>query len=192
MKRFGIALVCLAMLALIVAPAAAKKSDYIDRFDAVAASVQGGGSSGMAIVRFMINEWTTPEDRAEGIAAFNEGGAQALYDWLDKQPKRAVGFSPEGRPYDMMYAFQWEKDGNRTIILATNRPISGLETMVGTQRSLRYNISLVLIEFEAGKKKGKGQMILGAELTINKEGQLSIEAAALQPIQFTKVTDKMK
>jgi hypothetical protein len=192
MKRLTIALVGLAMLALFVAPATAKKTDYIERFDAVAASVQGSRASGMAVLRFMINEWTTPEERAEGLAAFETGGSQALYDWLDAQPIKAVGFSPDGRPYDMMYAFQWEQDGNRKVILATNRPISGLEVMLGSQRSLRYNISLVLIEFEAGKKKGKGQMILGAELTINKQGQLQIEAAALQPIQFTKVTDKKK
>jgi len=78
-------------------------------------------------------------------------------------------------------------------LLATNRPISGLENVYGTQRSLRYNISLAIFEFEEGVKKGTGTMFLGAELSFNAETDtLKIEGMALQPIRFTSVKDVKK
>lgn len=191
MKRLGLALVAITILVMISAPANAKKEDYIERFDAVAASVQGG-RGGMEVVRFGIKEWSSEEERADMIAAFQKGGSEALVEWFEKAPVKAIGFGQEGRPYDLMYAFQFQDSaGKRTIVMATNRPINGLEQIAGTGRSLRYNISLIELVFEPGQKKGKGQMILGAWLTV-KDGKLVIENAALQPIQLTSVKDTMK
>ena len=190
MKRLVLAVVALAILAMIATPATAKKEDYIERFDAVAASVQGG-RGGMEVVRFGIKEWTSAEDREEMIAAFKEGGSEALVEWLSKQPVMALGMGQDGRPYDMMYAFQSKVDDKRTIVLATNRPILGVEQIAGSGRSLRYNVSLIQLQFEPGKNKGTGTMILGAWLTM-KDGKLIIENAALQPIRLTSVKDRMK
>jgi len=190
MKRLGLVVVALAILAMIATPATAKKEDYIERFDAVAASVQGG-RGGMETVRFGIKEWTSSEDRNAMISAFEAGGSDALNDWLSKQDVKALGMTQQGKPYQMMYAFQSDRDGKRTIVLITNRPINGVEQIAGSGRSLRYNVSLVEIQFEEGKKKGKGQMILGAWLTM-KDGKVVIENAALQPIQLTSVKDAMK
>ena len=193
MKRLGFALTTLALVLMIVAPAMAKKDDkYIEKFEAVATSVQGG-AGGMQILRFGIMEWTSAEDREAMVKAFGDGDNDALYDWLDKQPQKAVIITAQGRPYELMYAYEFKADGKRKVILATNRPISGLESLVGGQRSLRYKLSLVIIEFEEGKKKGTGQMLLGAELSYKKDtNTLTLEGLALQPIKFTKVTDKMK
>jgi len=93
----------------------------------------------------------------------------------------------------MRYAFQYEADGKRHIILGTDRPIAMGEIMRDT-RTAENNISLVTLDLDPKSGEGTGAMVFGAEFGHNKKtGQLEIETLSMNPTKFTKVkTEKVK
>ena len=167
-------------------PALAKKK-VIERFEATAMDLD---SARATIIDIGVFEWSTEEDRQALIEAFNEGGNDAVYKHLSKQPEMAYLRAPNTMGYQLRYAFQYEADGKRHIIFSADRPLAGFEVMRNTDSS-KDNVSLVTLELDPATGKGTGAMIFGAKFEHNKKtGQLQIETISMNPTKFTKVETK--
>ena len=89
--------------------------------------------------------------------------------------------------YQMRYAFQFNIDGKRQIVMATDRPIGMGEVMRDTD-SQRDSISLVTLELDPSTNEGTGEMVFGAEFKVDqKTGQLDIETMSMNPTKLTNV-----
>jgi len=177
--------ILLALLVVIIAiPAVAKeKREIIERFRANAMSLDVGRASLLDIAMF---SWTTAEDREALVAAFQSGGNEGVYDFLDKQEEKGVLQVPGSLGYQMRYAYQFENEGKRQIVLATNRPIL-MGRMLNTN-SAEYSVSLVVLELDKETEEGEGTLVLGAQFGVDKEtGKLTIETAGNNPTRLTKV-----
>jgi hypothetical protein len=166
-------------------PAWAKeKREPIEKFRANAFDINRGRASSLDIV---IYEWTSPEERQALIETFVAEGSEALYDALDDVSVKGYLRLPHTLAYDMQYAWQFEVDGKRRIVLATDRPMTFLEISRGF-RSRDYNVSLVMLDLDPETGEGEGTAMGGAELSIDKEtGRLEIEFRGTQPTRLTKV-----
>ena len=185
--------VCLALALLVIgmSPAFAKeKKQVTERFQATAMDLDSGRAS---ILEIGIFEWSTDDDRQALITAFNEGGNDAVYKHMSKQDEMAFVRAPNTLGYQMRYAYQYEADGKRHIILGTDRPMAMGEVARGS-RSQENNISFVTLDLHAESGKGTGMMVFGAEFKVNKKtGHLEIETLSMNPTKFTTVkTEKVK
>ena len=135
----------------------------------------------------MIYEWTTPEARESLLRTFVYKGSEALYDALGEVSEKGYLRLPRTLAYDMQYAWQYEVEGKRRIVLATDRPMTFLELTRGF-RSRDYNVSLVILDLDPETAEGEGTAMGGAELSIDKEtGRLNIEFRGTQPTRLTNV-----
>jgi hypothetical protein len=188
LSGLGIALAGVAMFLATAQPIAAQKP--IEKYEATSMNLVAGRSSNINI---RIYAWSTDDERKALIAAFQDGGNQALYDHLHKlkETKGALRI-PNMPTYEMYYAYQFEDEGKKSIIMAADRPIGYFEVSANSRR-LENNISLMMIEIDPETGTGKGRMIVGAHFGVNKKtGQPTIESASTTPIEFTKVRQKGK
>lgn len=184
-KIILIAAVASVMMFAAAGPIAAKgeKRQPIEKFRANVYSPVLGEAS---LLHISIYEWTTPEKRQALLQAFVEGGSKALYRALDKEGEKAHLKLPKTLGYEMRYAFQFEVEGSRRIVLATGRPLGFLELARGS-RSTDYNVTLVVLDVDPETGEGEGHAIGGAELSIDKNGRLKIEFPGTQPTRLSKV-----
>jgi hypothetical protein len=189
-SRYG-ACFAIALLVIGMSPAFGKEKKHVtERFQATAMDLDSGRAS---IVEIGIFGWNTDADRQDLIKTFQDGGNPAVYKWMGKRDEMAFVKLPNTLGYQMRYAFQYEADGKRHIILGTDRPIGMGEIMRDTQTS-QDNISFVTLDLDSETGEGTGQMVFGAEFGHNKKtGQLEIETLSMNPTKFTKVkTEKVK
>jgi hypothetical protein len=180
-----LALLAVALLATAAGPAWAKeKREPIEKFKARAFSLDRGRATHLDIV---IYEWTTPEERQALFQTFVEQGSRALYNALDDQSDKGYLKLPQTLAYDMQYAWQFEVEGKRRIVLATDRPMGFLELSRGA-RTIEHNVSLVVLDIDPETGEGEGLATGGAELSIDKKtGRLVIEFVGTQPTQLKQV-----
>jgi hypothetical protein len=185
LRTASLALVAAMLLTTAAAPALAKaKREPLEKFRARAFNVDWGGATNLDIV---IYEWTTPEERQGLFKTFFEQGGDALYDALDDVSEKGYLKMPRTLGYDMQYAWQTEAEGRRRIVLATDRPMGFME-LSRASRTTDYNVSLVILDLDPATSEGEGTVILGAELSVDKEtGQMTIEIAGHQPTKLAKV-----
>ncbi len=191
MKNLGLMritlLVLLAAVLLITAvePIEARKSrEPIEKYRARAFNIDWGGATNLDIV---IYEWTTPEERQDLIRTFVEEGGDALYEALDDTTQKGFIKLPRTLGYDMQYAWQFETEGRRRIVLASDRPMGFME-LSRNARSTDYDVTLVVLDLDPETGEGTGTVALGAELSVDKEsGRLQVEIAGRQPTDLKKV-----
>jgi hypothetical protein len=172
--------VVIGLLVAAAGPAAAKeeKREPIEKFRARAVSLDRGAAKSLDIV---IYEWTTPEERQALFQTLVEKGSKALYDALGDQSAKGYLRAPRSLAYDMQYAWQFEAEGRRHIVLATDRPL-------GFLRARSNDISLVVLDLDPETGEGEGDAVAGAELSIDKEtGRLKIGIPGTQPTRLTSV-----
>ena len=134
----------------------------------------------------VITEWTTAEERQALLQTFAEGGSEKLYEALFKEQEKGYVKAPGTLAYDMKYAWQFEHQGKRRIVLATDRPMGFLE-LTRALRSRDYNVSLVVLELDPETGEGSGYAAAGVELSIDATGRLTIEYTGTQPTRLNKV-----
>lgn len=139
-------------------------------------------------IQFIIEGFSTDEDRATLIQAFQSGGTKELYDALEKQSSKGRVRIPGGLGYDINYVKVFQQpDGSRKMRIVTNRPILMGEVRNAT-RSSDYSLSIADIDFPAGSNKGTGTLIPAAEITVDK-GELTVEAYQ-NPWKLTSVRQR--
>lgn len=185
--------VTLSFLCLLVAltPAAgAGESKTIESFQGHALMTTGGGSS---VATINIYRWSSDEERAEIIdaikAATDEAGhndrgvAQALRG-LDRAGYASFA-GKQGYPLRYARSFLIE-DGSRTIILATDRPVSFQEAYAHSQLG-DFDVTLVVLKLDADGK-GKGILSVGTEVKWDNEtDKLDVTNVTSQPIKLTGI-----
>jgi hypothetical protein len=183
----------LALGAVTLVPGPAVAKEPIERFTAFAVNL-GGPTVGAPIGRartgtvdIAIERWSTPEERDQLTAALQEGGSDALLKALQKI-KHPAGYirRPTSIGYPLRFAWQIQgSDGQRRIIIATDRPISFLEARAST-RSLDYPFMLIELRLDA-EGKGEGKLLPLARVTANHDHVVEIENYAQEPVRLTEV-----
>ena len=152
--------------------------------------LQVGGTnapSGAASVDFVVDRLSSDSERAELLAALRSGGRDKLYWTLDKMEPVGRIQVPGRLGYDLHYAREvTTEDGQRVLILATNRPLSIVETARQT-RSRKYDISVIeLVLDERGN--GSGTALPAVRVDFDPEsGDISLADLNTFPIQLTQV-----
>ena len=148
--------------------------DKNETIDATAwgTSTQLGRNVGVTLI---IYEWSTPADREILVEAFQKGQNQGLVNALEKM--KAVGHvNITGTiGYDVSYIKLFQTPTGRKIRFVTNRQIKFGEAFYDTQ-SQAYNLTAGELDLnDQDKSKSAGVLYPAAQLTIDKDGQLSLE-----------------
>jgi len=127
-------------------------------------------------VTAIINEYSPPSDRAILLEAFQTKGNEGLVNALSKMSSKGRLAITGTLGGDLAYIRRFDQpDGSVVIRMVTNRLLRFGEVWADT-RSSDYQLSGLEITFSKDKKHNKGTLIPAAELKVNKEGQLEIEA----------------
>jgi hypothetical protein len=145
------------------------------------------GRTRAGTVEITIERWSTDEERRNLQAALKEGGPDALLKALQKQKDRAGFIRGTGRlGYPLRFAHQIPlPGGGRRILVATDRPISFLESL-NRPRSIDYPFTIVDIRLGADGE-GEGKLLPLAKVTANDDNVIEVENYASVPVRLTKV-----
>ena len=152
--------------------------------------LQVGGTSapsGATSVDFVVDRLSSDSERSELLAALRSGGRDKLYWTLDKMEPVGRIQIPGRLGYDLHYAREvTTEDGQRVLILATNRPLSIVETARQT-RSREYDISVIeLVLDERGN--GSGTALPAVRVDFDPEsGDITLADLNTLPIQLSQV-----
>jgi hypothetical protein len=168
LKSFVVSGICL----LAVHPGFAR-----DKYETIDAQAFGTGSQmGQNIgVTLNIYEFSTPADRVTLVQAYDKGKNQGLVNALSRM--KAVGHVEITGTlgYDCAYIRMTTTPTGRKIVFVTNRQIRFGEAFFDTQ-SQSYNLTAGVLELnDQDKSKSTGILYPEAQLTMNKEGQLSLD-----------------
>ena len=161
--------------------------DKNETFDATAfgTGTQMGKNFGVTL---RVYEYSTPEDRAILVEAFQKGSNQGLVNALEKM--KSVGrVSITGTlGMDVSYVVMIPTSTGRKIRFVTSRPINFGEAYWDT-RSQSYNLTGGEIEInDQDQSKSSGVLFPAAELGIDDQGQLSINLRQ-NPWRLTNIID---
>jgi hypothetical protein len=148
-----------------------------DKYETIDAQAFGTGTQmGQNIgITIIIYDFSTAADRQVLVDAFTKGQNQGLVNALSKMP--AVGrISITGTlGYDLSFIKVIPTPSGRTIRFVTNRQIRFGEAYADTQ-SQNFNLTAGEITINTqDKSKSTGTLYPLAQLTLDKEGQLSLE-----------------
>lgn len=186
----------LALSALLSTSVLAQKSDQPpklqkpERFSAVALSTGGPETLPVATpVDIVVERWSTVDEAEKFRGAFKDGQQAALNVLMKFKP---VGYIAE--PGQLRWTFQWaqervERDGTRTIFLATDRPMDFSENYYNT-RSSEYPFTF--LELRVRKDgKGEGSISRATKLLSDTDGRyVAGENYEPQPVKLTQVKIK--
>lgn len=140
---------------------------------AMGTSTQLGRSVGITAI---INEYSPPEDQKILLEAFQTKGNEGLVNALSKMSSKGRLAITGTLGGDLAYIRRFDQpDGSVVFRMVTNRLLRFGEVWADT-RSSDYQLSGLQITLSKDKKQNKGTLIPAAELKVNKEGQLEIEA----------------
>jgi hypothetical protein len=123
-------------------------------------------------IRFIIYDYSTPEDRQILIQAFQKGQNQGLVNALTRM--RAVGrVSITGTlGFDVSYIRMIPTPTGRKIRFVTNRQLTFGEVWADS-RSTAYNLTAGEFDLnDTDKSKSTGVLYPAAQLVVNKQGEL--------------------
>jgi hypothetical protein len=173
-RGFRRVLAGLSLLTLLIGSRNGFARDKYETIDAQAfgTGTQMGQNIGITII---IYDFSTSADRQILVDAFTKGQNQGLVNALEKMP--AVGrISITGTlGYDLSFIRVIQTPTGRTIRFVTNRQIRFGEAFADTQ-SQNFNLTAGEITINTqDKSKSTGMLYPLAQLTLDKEGQLSLE-----------------
>jgi hypothetical protein len=87
--------------------------------------------------------------------------------------------------YTIAAALSVPTQNGRRILAVTERPIT-IPELWGSSRSLDYKFGFLAFDLD-GDKDGTGQMILAAQLTVEKNGSLEVESFGVNPLRMMGV-----
>jgi hypothetical protein len=148
-----------------------------DKYETIDAQAFGTGTQmGQNIgVTLNIYEFSTPADRVTLVQAYEKGQNQGLVNALSRM--KAVGHVEITGTlgYDCAYIRMTATPTGRKIVFVTNRQIRFGEAFFDTQ-SQSYNLTAGILELnDQDKSKSTGILYPEAQLTMNKEGQLTLD-----------------
>jgi hypothetical protein len=153
-------------------PTKLAKPIYIQA-QAMGTSTQLGQNFSVTVI---INEYSPPEDQKILLEAFQTKGNEGLVNALSKMSSKGRLAITGTLGGDLAYIRRFpQPDGSVRYRMVTNRLLRFGEVWADT-RSSDYQLSGLEIVISKDKKKNTGTLIPAAELKVNKEGQMEIEA----------------
>jgi hypothetical protein len=148
------------------------KSIYIQA-QAMGTSTQMGRSYSVTAI---INEFSPPGDQQILLEAFKAKGNEGLVNALSKMHSKGRLAITGTLGGDLAYIRRFpQPDGSTLIRMVTNRLLRFGEVWADT-RSSDYQLSGMEVILSKDKKKNSGTLIPAAEIKLNKEGQIEVEA----------------
>jgi hypothetical protein len=141
------------------------------------------------VLQITLDRFSSSEERATLVAAFKEGGQNALLRALQQVNER-VGFIRKSGSlgWDLRFAFrEVNEDGTSRIIIATDRRIGFWETRDLPRVS---NFPFTLIEMHLDKAgRGEGRMAVAARIQTARDGEtIVIENYGTSPVALNNIT----
>lgn len=170
-----------------LAPVRAWAEKPLERFVAFAVDTsEVAGRTRAGTVEIAIERWSTEEERRNLQAALKEGGPDALLKALQKMDRTGFVRGAGKLGYPLHFAHQITlPEGGRRILVATDRPISFLES-VRRPRTIDYPFMIVDIRLDASGE-GEGKLLPLAKITSSDDNVIEVENYASVPVRLTKV-----
>lgn len=184
---FGLMMIAVAAVMLLANVGARAQKQEMIQATAMGTSTQMGR---IINIDLRINGYSTAEDRQVLLDVFAEKGSQGLANALDKMPSKGRLAITGTLGFDVSFIRSFPMpDGGRRIRFVTDRPIAFGEAW-SMSRSMDYSLSMGEIIISADKKKSSGMLYPAAQLTLDKEKELTLETFQnpwkLQNIQVRK------
>jgi len=143
-------------------------------------------------VTVIIEEYSTQDERAVLVQAFEKAGSQGLYNTLTKMHAKGRIAITGTLGYDIVFVRQLPNpDGSTKIRILTNRPITFGEAWTDS-RSMDYNLSAMELDISKEKGKSSGILLPACEFVIDKKTkELTIEEYQ-NPWKLVDVLDRTK
>ena len=161
---------------------------YAQKTESITAVAMGTSTQlGRVIsVEIRIYEYSTPDDQAALLEAFQSNGSQGLSNAIDKMKSKGRIAITGTVGYDLNYVRKFQQpDGSRIIRFVTDRPIRIGEAW-SASRSMDYDITLGEIIIPAAGGKNSGTILPATKVTLNKKGELEMETLQ-NPWQLTNI-----
>lgn len=145
-----------------------------------------GAGIGRVIMR--VTRWSTEAERGLLTRTLLKTGPHDLLDVLQDQKSVGTIRPPDSLGYDLRYAHQEPgEDGGRSIVLATDRPVSFWEA-VNRPRTVDYPFTVIQMQTD---KNGEGRGTLSYATKIIARGNtIELENFASAPAMLTEVRAK--
>ena len=177
-------IIFMAILAIVVTLPAVGQVETIDA-TARGTSTQMGK---IVNVKVIVQQFSTPEDRATLKAAFQKGSNQGLVEALEKMKSVGRIQIPGTTGQALAYVSSIPTPTGRKIRFVTNRLLKFGEVARNT-RSTAYNLTAGEIEInDQDASKSTGVLYPAAQFGIDSEGQVSINLNQ-NPWQLTNIID---
>jgi hypothetical protein len=172
-----------------------------EKYFARAVNMGSIGAGRSTTLQITIDRWTTDEERNKLLGVVTQyanekrgqeelvKALQASTDVGNVQFQGAAAMSSGFPSTRLYYAREFPTEEGRTIVLATDRPISGQEAMSSAAVS-NYPISVIVLDLD---KEGKGSGTLNIAVQVlwdEKTGQIKFGQYTTEPIRLTKVAPK--
>ena len=151
-------------------------------------TAMGTGHSGLAAGRasaldLTVKRWTTAEERQAILEVLATNDGKKILRFLEDLPE--VGFIrvPGRQGVELSYAYEFEEDGKRTVVLATERSLASMPTLMDP--GLEYLVAVIVLRLD-GDGTGDGNILPALELEM-KGDRLEVVSSAADPITLTKV-----
>lgn len=190
-KMLAVTSLVLAVALLVGGLPAMAKRGALEQFEANAMAIDGPAGSNSSVLHINIYKWSSDEDREEVQDAIQEAtenkrAYRAVPEALRKLGKAGYMFLAGGQGWPIRYAREFNVDGKREILLATDRPVTFSEVYRGT--AVRdFDITLIVLKFE-GSENGEGVASVGTEVKWNEaESRIEITNYSSQPVRLGDV-----
>jgi hypothetical protein len=123
-----------------------------------------------------ISDSSTAEDQKALLEAFGEKGSEGLVNALEKMRSKGRIAITGTLGFDLKYIRLFTmSDGSLNIRFVTDRPVRFVERWASS-RSTDYSLAMGEIFIKKEKGKHSGTLVPAARLTLNKAGELELEA----------------
>ena len=177
----------LAVAAIAVQAAEPEPEMKPEVYTALAVNPNPGPGPTSSRVTVRIKRWSTEEERAAWLKILAEQGSEKLAEAMRKERKSVGNLNFTNTvAYDFKYARQFEQNGTRHIVLATDRPVT-MGELHRNARSLESGVTIVHLMFPPGAE-ASGELLVGAELKLDLETrELTLEHLATNPLRLNQV-----
>jgi hypothetical protein len=158
-------------------------------FTAFAVNLNQGPGASAGTVQITLDRLSSSEERATLVAAFKEGGQDALLRALQRVNPR-VGFirTPNSLGWDLRFAYrEVNADGTSRVVIATDRRVDFWEAR---DRPRVNDFPFTLVEMQLDKEgSGEGRMAVAARISTARDGEtIVVENYAISPVVLNRIT----
>jgi hypothetical protein len=175
------------LLVLANASASARAYSAPERYTAFAVDMGFPGRTTAGPVEFVIERYSTDEERDRLMEVLLEKGPEKLLDALQSLPRIGYFRTPNSIGYDIRFARKYKgEDGGDVITMMTDRNI-GFWEAANRPRTVDYPFTL--IEIRIGPDgKGEGKMSIATKVTYDKKNNtIVLEDYKSQPVILNQV-----